>query len=319
MNVEQALARRPLGSTKLEVTGICVGTSPLSGMAGLYGYDVDERRAIDTILAVLDSPIRFIDTSNGYGAGGAAERRIGAAIRERGGLPGGVILATKVDPDPVTGDFSGERVLASYAESLERLGVERVPLLYLHDPERMSFEEGTSDDGALAALVRLRESGAVDYIGVAGGPVGLLGRYLDTGMLDVLLSHNRYTLLDRSAQPLFEKARAAGVGVVNAAPYGGGMLAKGPDVQQSYAYGQGDDTVVASAAAMQSLCEQYGVPLAAAALQFSLRAPFIDSTVVGLSSPERIQQTLHYAGLHVPEELWAQFDSLTVPHEFWLR
>ena len=319
MKVEQALEKRRLGSTGIDVTALCVGTSPLAGMAGLYGYDVDERRAIDTVLAVLDSAITFIDTSNGYGEDGTAERRVGAAIRERGGLPDGVVLATKVDPDPVTGDFSGERVLASYAESLDRLGVDRVPLLYLHDPERISFEEGVAPDGPLRALVRLRDEGAVDYIGVAGGPVGLLEEYLDTGLLDVLLSHNRYTLLDRSAQPLYEKAHARGIGVVNAAPYGGGMLAKGPEVQQRYAYGQGDDTAVASAAAMQRVCESHGIPLAAAALQFSLRAPFIDSTVVGLSSAQRIAQTLDYAAIDIPDELWAELDSLTVPHELWLN
>jgi D-threo-aldose 1-dehydrogenase len=288
-------------------------------MPGLYGYDVDERSAVDTVLAVLDSPITFIDTSNGYGVDGASERRIGAAIRERGGLPDGVVLATKVDPDPGTGDFSGDRVRASFAESLERLGVDRVPLLYLHDPERMTFKEGTKDGGALPALVELRESGAVDRIGVAGGPVELLGRYLDTGAIDVLLSHNRYTLLDRSAQSLYERAHGLGVGVVNAAPYGGGMLAKGPEVQQRYAYGQGDDTVVASAAAMLQCCSRYGVPLAAAALQFSLRAPFIDSTVVGLSSPRRIAQTLDYASVEIPDELWGELDALTVPPELWLN
>jgi D-threo-aldose 1-dehydrogenase len=308
-----------LGTTGIEVTEVCFGTSPLASMARLYGYDVDERRAIDTVLAVLDSPIRFIDTSNGYGENGTAERRIGAALREYSGLPDDVVLATKVDPDPATGDFSVARVRASLYESLERLGVDRVPLLHLHDPERISFEQGTADDGPVAALVELKNEGVVDRIGVAGGPVDLLGRYLDTGVFDVLLSHNRYTLLDRSAEALFRAAHGRGIGVLNAAPFGGGMLAKGPDVQRGYAYRERDDRVAAAASAMQDVCLRHGVTLAAAALQFSLRSPFVDSTVVGISTPERVAQTLEYAETEIPAELWDELEALVPPSELWLN
>ena len=107
-----------LGSTGLEVSPLCVGTSPLASMPGLYGYAVSEERAVATIDAALDSAgVNFIDTSNGYGQDGSAERRIGIALRNRGGLPAGKVLATKVDPDPATGDFSGERVPGSASSS----------------------------------------------------------------------------------------------------------------------------------------------------------------------------------------------------------
>ncbi|WP_249336251.1 aldo/keto reductase [Sinomonas gamaensis] len=313
------LATHTLGSTGLKVTELCVGTSPLASMSRLYGYDVSDERAVATIEAVLDSPIRFIDTSNGYGEHGEAEKRIGLALAARGGLPADVVLATKVDPDPVTGDFSGKRVFASYEESLERLGVDRVPLLYLHDPERISFEEATAPDGAVEALVRLRDEGRVDYIGVAGGPVRLLAEYVETDVFDVLLSHNRYTLLDRSAASLFATAHERGIGVVNAAPFGGGMLAKGPDVQGKYGYGERDERIADAARAMAEACARHNVPLPAAALQFSLRAPFIDATVVGVSSPERVGQTLEYAALEIPEALWAELETMVPPTECWLN
>ncbi|MCH6468549.1 aldo/keto reductase [Sinomonas terrae] len=313
------LATRPLGSTGLKVTELCVGTSPLASMARLYGYDVSDERAVATIEAVLASPIRFIDTSNGYGEHGEAEKRIGLALAKSGGLPADVVLATKVDPDPITGDFSGKRVFASYEESLVRLGVDRVPLLYLHDPERIPFEEAVAPGGAVEALVQLRQEGRVDQIGVAGGPVQLLAQYLDTGNFDVLLSHNRYTLLDRSAEPLFASAHERGIGVVNAAPFGGGMLAKGPDVQSKYGYGERDEQIADAARAMGAACARHGFPLAAAALQFSLRAPFIDATVVGVSSPERVGQTLEYAALEIPEALWAELETLVPPSECWLN
>jgi D-threo-aldose 1-dehydrogenase len=312
------LSLRELGGTGLAVTPICFGTSPLASMAFLYGYAVEEERAVATVLAAFDSPVNFLDTSNGYGEDGLAERRIGAAIRRAGGLPPHIVLATKVDPDPRTGDFSGTRVRASLEESMERLGLDRIPLLHLHDPERISFEEGSGPGGPVAAMVDLRERGLVEHLGVAGGPVGLLRQYLETGEFEVVLSHNRYTLLDRSAEPLFRYAADRGLGVLNAAPYGGGMLSKGPSVQQNYAYGSRDDRIRQAAEAMEAACRRYDVPLAAAALQFSVRTELIHSTVVGVSSPERIAQTVELAAVNIPGELWSELEQATPPRELWL-
>jgi D-threo-aldose 1-dehydrogenase len=317
-NGSTPLALRELGGTGLTVTPICFGTSPLASMEQLYGYAVEEEQAVATVSAAFDSPVNFLDTSNGYGENGTAERRIGRAIRRAGGLPAGVVLATKVDPDPHTGDFSGNRVRASLEESMERLGVDRIALLHLHDPERISFAEGMAPGGPVEALVDLREQGLVDHLGVAGGPVDVLQRYIETGAFEVVLSHNRYTLLDRSAEPLFRSADERGLGILNAAPYGGGMLSKGPSVQQKYAYGSGDDRIRDAAEAMAAACQRYGVPLPAAALQFSLRSPVIDSTVVGVSSPERIEQTLELAAVPIPDELWADLERALPARELWL-
>ena len=313
-----AVTPRPLGRTGLEVTPICFGTSPLASMSALYGYSVDEERAVATVRAVFDSAVNFLDTSNGYGEDGTAERRIGLAVRQAGGLPPRLVLGTKVDPDPRTGDFSGDRVRASLEESMERLGVDHIPLLHLHDPERITFEEAIAPGGAVPALAELRERGLVDHLGVAGGPVELMRRYLGTGEFEVLLSHNRYTLLDRSAEPLFRYAADRGLGVLNAAPYGGGMLSKGPGVQQKYAYGTRDDRIRDAAGAMEAACERYDVPLAAAALQFSMRSEVIDSTVVGVSSPQRISQTVELAAVAIPDELWSELEQATPPRELWL-
>ena len=318
MNTPPTLSLLGLGGTGLAVTPICFGTSPLASMAELYGYAVEEERAVATVLTAFDSQVNFLDTSNGYGEDGTAERRIGAAIRRAGGLPSHVVLATKVDPDPRTGDFSGDRVRASLEESMERLGVEKIALLHLHDPERISFEEGVAPGGPVEALVQLRDRGLVEHLGVAGGPVGLLQQYLDTGEFEVVLSHNRYTLLDRSAESLFRSAADRGLGVLNAAPYGGGMLSKGPGVQQKYAYGSRDDRIRQAAEAMEAACQRYDVPLAAAALQFSMRSEVIDSTVVGVSSPQRITQTLELAAEAIPDELWPELEQLTPPQELWL-
>jgi D-threo-aldose 1-dehydrogenase len=287
-------------------------------MANLYGYAVDDERAVATVEAFFASDLNFLDTSNGYGANGESEHRIGLAIAKRGGLPGGYVLATKVDPATGSSDFSGARVRASLEESMTRLGLDHIQLLHLHDPERISFEEGTAPGGPLETLVQLKEERLVDYIGVAGGQLDIMHRYVDTGAFDVVLNHNRFTLMDRSAEALYEKAAARGMGVLNAAPYGGGMLVKGPEAQPKYGYGQRDDTIGKRAAQMMAACERYGVPLAAAALQFSVRDSRIHSTVVGMSSPERIAQTLELLAVDIPGSLWDELLALTPPRELWL-
>lgn len=314
------LARRPLGRTGLSVTPLCIGTSALGSMPHLYGYAVDTERASATLRAAFAGPVNFLDTSNGY-ADGEAERRIGAVLAEIGGLPDGYVVATKIDPSRDGGDldFSGARALRSVAESRSRLGLEALQLVYLHDPERISFEDAMAPDGPVVAMRRLHDEGVIAHLGVAGGPVDLLSRFVATDLFEVVISHNRYTLLDRSALALFEQCAAAGVAVVNGAPFGGGMLAKGPDAQPRYGYRETAEEIRERARAMQRACERRDVPLAAAALQFSLRQPLITSTIVGVTRPERIAETLDHAALSIPEELWEELDALAAPEAFWLR
>ncbi|GII57650.1 oxidoreductase [Planotetraspora thailandica] len=310
-------SRRPLGRTGLAVTPICIGTSPLASMPNLYGYAVDDERAQATVEAVLDGPFNFLDTSNNYG-GGSAERRIGAVLRRRD-LPEGFVLATKADADPDTGDFSGERVRRSVEESLDRLGVGYVPMMYLHDPEfHVTFEQAMAPGGPVEALVALRDEGVIGHLGIAGGPVDLMRRFVGTGVFEAVINHNRWTLVNREAGPLLDDAAERGVAFVNGAPYGGGMLVKGPDAQPRYAYRDTAEPVRDAVRAMQAACRAHGVPLAAAALQFSLRDPRVTSTIVGVSTPERIATTLDLATTPIPGELWAELDRHVPASGGWL-
>lgn len=297
------MTTRTLGRTDLAVTEACVGASPLGSSPAIYGYEVPEDRARETLRRAFAGPVNFLDTSNEYG-GGRSETLVGEVLDSIGGAPEGYVVATKVDPDPHTHDFSGARVRASLAESLSRLHLDRLDLLHLHDPERISFADATAPGGAVEALQSLRDEGAVRYLGVAGGSVDLLRRYVATGVFDVVLTHNRYTLVDQSAEPLIAEAAAAGVGVLNAAPFGGGILARGPDAFPRYAYRAATDDEVARVRAMAATCRDLGVPLAAAALHFSLRDPRITSTVVGVSAPERVDRLVELTGTQVPDELW---------------
>ena len=296
---------RPFGRTDLTVSDICVGTSALGSFPAQYGYEVDEDTAVATIHRVFDGPFTFIDTSNEYG-GGASEERIGRAIAERGGIPEGYVVATKVDPVPGSTDFSGDRVRRSVEESLERLGLDKLQLVYLHDPEKISFEEGVAKGGPLEALIDLREQGVIQHLGVAGGPIDLELQYLATDALDAVISHNRYTLVEQTAEPLLEDAARRGVAFVNAAPFGGGMLVKGPRAVPRYCYAPVDKATIDRVLRMEALCGQHGVPLAAAALQFSVRDERVASTIVGMSRPTRIEETLRLLNHDIPQELWDQ-------------
>lgn len=305
---------RRIGRTPLFTSTIIAGASPLGSMPDLYGYDVGESAAVDFVSALLRSPIRAIDTSNNYG-GGASERRIGTAIDLAGGLPDDFSIITKVDR--AGDDFSGARVRESFRESTERLGVMRVPMLFLHDPDPFDFGYMTSTRGAVDALVQLRDEGKAGAIGVATGDTRLLHRYLDLGVFDVILSHNRFTLVDRSADELFTRAVELGVGVLNAAVYGGGILAR-PGESTNYSYKPASRELLRAVAAMDAVCTRAGIDLATAALQFSLRDPRVDATVVGITSERRISSLIASAGVDIPDEVWDALGRLVPPASTWL-
>lgn len=308
---------RPLGNTGLTVSAVCAGGSPLGSMPEVFGYDLPREEAIACVTRILAGPITFLDTANGY-SDGESERRIGAALAQAGGVPDGFVLATKVDRDAATGDYSGARVHASVRESLQRLGLPRVPLLYLHDPEPISFEEGMAPGGPVEALLQIKRDGLAEHLGVAGGRVDLMRRYIDTGAFEVLLTHNRWTLVDRSAGDLIAAAANAGVAVVNAAVFGGGVLAKGTAALSRYAYREAPPEVLDRIRGMEAACARHGVPLGAAALQFSLRDPRIASTVVGFSRPDRVAAIAEQASCDIPEELWDELEELLPPRQYWL-
>lgn len=292
-----------LGPRGPAVSSVCVGTSPLGGMPEIYGYDVDADRAVATVRRVLRSQINFLDTSNEYGDG-ESERRIGTALQQ-GHRPGReFVLASKADPVRGGHDLDGGRVWASFHESVDRLGVDMLDVFYLHDPERFEFDDMIKPGGAVDAMRELKEEGLVGLIGVAGGAIPEMHRYLDTCVFDVLLNHNQFTLLDRSADPLIDHAVSAGVAFVNAAPYASGILAAPLARAARYQYRIPDKIVVETVTWLHEVCGEFGVPLAALALQFSTRDPRISSTVVGVSAPQRVDQLERNEDLDIPRELW---------------
>jgi D-threo-aldose 1-dehydrogenase len=260
--------------------------------------------------------LTFIDTSNEYG-GQASESFIGDAIRRRGGLPAGVVLQTKLDRDLETGSFSSDRMWRSLLESTARLGIDRLPMLYLHDPERISWDEAFAEDGPVRALVEMKERGLVDQIGISGGPAPMLQRYVETGLFTAVITHNRYTLVDRSSEQLLDVSAERGVRVVNAAVLGGGALARWPEEATQYAYRPTSTEMRRSIALMGEACQRAGVTLSAAALQFSTRDPRVVSTIVGGNSPEQVRSALADDAVHIPAELWAELETLVPDASVW--
>lgn len=300
-------SRRPLGETGLSVSPICVGCAVLGNMPETFEYSVSQEQAFETLRAVFESPINFADTAASYGDG-ESERRIGEVLKAIGGLPEGLVISTKADRDLKTGKFSGEQMRRSVDRSLKLLGLDSLQLVYLHDPEHETYEHMMAPGGPVEVLLSLREEGLVEHLGVAGGPVDLMIRYVETGSFEAVITHNRYTLVNRTAEPLLNVAAERGVAVLNAAPYGSGILAKGPDAYARYEYRDASKEVVERVRAIEGECRQFGVSLAAAALQFSLRDPRVVSTIVGISRPERVAQTLDLASHQIPEELWTRLE-----------
>jgi D-threo-aldose 1-dehydrogenase len=274
-------------------------------MPDTYGYSVGEARAEATVKAIFDGPVNFIDTARNYGMG-RSEDRIGEAIRERG-LPAGFVLSTKLDRDFHDSAFDAARARRSLEQSLKALGLDRIDLLHLHDPEHArSFSEATGRDGALGELFRIKEEGLAKAVGLAAGPTTMMTPLLRDWDFDALITHNRFTLVNRNADAMLDLAQSRGIAVLNAAPYASGVLAKGSSAYPRYAYQEASDAMLDPIRRIEAICARHGVPLGAAALQFSMRDPRITSTICGVTRPERVRETLDWARFPIPEAAWAE-------------
>lgn len=296
------------------VPNICFGSAALADSPENYGYSVGEDRALATIRAILDQPHGFIDTSRNYGLG-RSETLIGKVVRERGGWPAGRILSTKLDRDMETNRFDAKRAWQSLEESLTALGVDSVDILHLHDPEYSSnLEDITKQGGVLDALMRMKEEGLAHAVGLAAGSIDIMMPMLRDWNFDAVVTHNRFTLVNRNAERMMDFAKERGIAVFNAAPYASGSLAKGATSHPRYVYKLASEEVLKPLRRVEDVCNRFGVPVGAAALQFSLRDPRVRSTICGVSRPERVDQTLQWAAWPINEEAWGEL--LALPSKY---
>ena len=266
--------------------------------------------------------MRYFDTAPLYGFG-LAEQRLGAALRTKPREE--YVVSTKVgrllrpDASPEPGqawkgtpplnpvfDFSYDGTMRSIEESLGRLGIDRIDVLLIHDPDA-HFEEAIG--GAYVALERLRAGGTVKAIGAGMNQAEMLVAFAREADFDCFLLAGRYTLLDRSgASELLPLCLERGIGVIAGGVFNSGILAEtGPRLH--YNYEQAPADVIARAERIKATCERFGVDVKAAALQFPLRHPAVTSVLTGCRTVAELNENVRLSGVRIADELWAELDA----------
>ena len=295
---------------KIKVSEICFGTSALGNMPDTYGYEVNPSIAEETILAILNGPSNFIDTSRNYGMG-RSEKLIGNVFKSLGGKPNNIILATKIDRDTATNILDRDATLKSFEQSIKALETEKIDILHLHDPEHCKdLNDITCKGGALDTLFQLKEEGSVTLVGLAMGKVEMMYDLIQKWPFDVMINHNRFTLLNRQADKLFNLAKKKGIKIFNAAPFCGGILAKGTKETNRLVYQEVSEKKLKPIFDLEKICLKYNIPLGAAALQFSMKDPRISSTIVGITKKSRIDQIVEWSNFEISEDAWKEILSL---------
>lgn len=308
---------RPL--REMALTELAFGGSSLGN---LY-QETQEAEGRQAIEAAWKAGIRYYDTAPHYGLG-LSERRLGRFLA---GQPrGSYVLSTKVgrllepNPAPIGSDlqsggfavpddlvrrfdFSRDGVLRSLESSLARLGVARVDVAYVHDPDE---HVGQAIAEAIPALAELRDQGVIGAVGVGMNQWQAPLRMVREAGVDVVMLAGRWTLLDRSGEPLLAECAARGIPVVAAAPYNSGLLARDwPSADARFNYGRPGQDILAQARALAATCQRHGIHLPSAALQFPLRHPAVTSVVTGMRTAAEVQSAIRGLAETVPEAAWA--------------
>jgi D-threo-aldose 1-dehydrogenase len=310
------MKRNPVGSTGLSLTELTLGGAALGNLYTPF-TDADSQAAVD---AAWTAGIRSFDTAPHYGLG-LSERRMGQALSGRPrddfviSSKVGRLLIPNDEPKgldrhfavPATHrrlwDFSGDGVRRCVHDSLVRLGLDRIDILYLHDPDDHWSEAVGS---AFPALADMRAQGMVGAIGVGMNQSAMLARFVQETDIDIVMLAGRYTLLDQSAlDDVLPLCVDSGVAVVNVGVFNSGLLATAsPQPTMHYDYERAPTNLVARASAIAAICERYGSSLPAAALQFGRSHPAVVSTAFGAGTASQVFRNCSFLDTEVPPDLW---------------
>jgi D-threo-aldose 1-dehydrogenase len=315
------LARHRIGGSPVFVTELSFGGAAIGNLFTAVTED-DARAAVDAAWA---GGIRAFDTAPHYGLG-LSERRLGAALRHR--PRDEYVISTKVGrrlrpAGPPHGrdtegfavpadhlrvfDYSADGVRRSLEASLDRLGLDRVDIALIHDPDAHGPQALRE---AYPALEELRAQGCVRAIGVGMNQAAMLTRFIADTDIDLVLIAGRYTLLDRSAAAtLLPVAARRGVSVIAGGVFNSGLLAA-PAAGATYDYRTAPDSLISQARRLETICARFGVPLRAAAARFPLTHPAVASVLIGARSAAEITDAIRLRQLGIPAELWDALQDL---------
>lgn len=328
------IPQRPIGQTGLEISRIGFGGAPI-GDLNRAPSDAASRKLLQS---VWDAGIRYFDTAPFYGSG-LSERRLGDFLRDK--PRDEYVLSTKVGrllvPDRAWAlerhgtaralpfrpefDFTYGGIMRSYENSLQRLGLERIDILLLHDIGAFSQKEKHGKTmrqllrGGLRALEELRSSGAVRAIGAGVNEGPIIDELMNHGRFDVFLLANRYTLLDQAViDTLFSRILREGVAIVAGAPLNSGILATGPIPTAKYDYTQASPEMIEKTRRIKELTDRHGTTLIRAALNFPLGHPAVTAIIPGFSNASEFADNLAGYREAIPEALWSELKAAGLIH-----
>jgi D-threo-aldose 1-dehydrogenase len=319
------LDKRRVGNTDLLIDTLGFGCAP---MGNLY-HTVDDNEASQTLKSAWDSGFRYFDTAPHYGQG-LSERRTGDLLRPLKGQD--YILSTKVGrllkpagyanerhaflspmPFDFSYDYSYDGIMRSFEDSQQRLGLDRIDILFMHDigtdthGADNDYHFPIAMDGGYKAMDELRSQGLVKAIGLGVNEYEVCEESLEYGDWDCFLLAGRYTLLEQESLNTFlPKCEKRGCSIILGGPYNSGILATGTKSGSTpyYNYEPAPKEIVEKVSNIESVCSDFGVTLAAAGLQFPLAHPAVASVIPGLGSERRIADTLRLFNEPIPSEFW---------------
>ena len=311
----------PLDSVEIRTTGVRVTRVGLGGapLGGLYA-DIGVDAAADTVLKAHELGVHYFDTAPLYGSG-RSELAYREALRQLdrnrytiSTKVGRVLMPVDAPPEseqfmnlpamePVF-DFSRDGVLRSLEDSLERLGLDRIDIALIHDPDD-HYEQAIEE--AYPALAELRSQGVVGAIGAGMNQWQMLADLAREGDFDCFLLAGRYTLLDSSGlAELLPLCAEKDIGIILGGPYNSGILASDLSSAATYDYMTAPPDILAEARRIKTVCDRHAVPLKAAALQFGLAHPAVVSIIPGARSTTEVAENLEMATFPTPNDLWAE-------------
>jgi len=278
---------------------------------------VDEATGVGIIERAWDAGIRFFDTAPLYGHG-LAEMRLGKVLRQKPrdeftlASKVGRLLRADAQPEPGQSwhgtppvnpvfDFTYDGVMRSFEESLGRLGIDRIDILHIHDPDN-HYDAAIA--GAYRALDRLRADGVIGAVGAGMNQAEMLARFAREGDFDCFLLAGRYTLLDQIAlKELLPECLQRGIAIIAGGVYNSGILAD-PKPGARYNYQTAPADLLERARRIRDVCARHGVPLKAAAIQFPLGHPAVACVVVGCRNAAQLDESLEMFAFEIPSKLW---------------